>query len=104
MLRLMMSEDRKPEKIGNSKRRCVKRRCAPASSYERRDADDDHHRHCDTRPHKAEKSECQSNPVALVDRAVVVSENELRETENERADERDQERIQDVVGTRPEEY
>ena len=46
----------------------------------------------------------QREPVAPVDRTVVIREQQLREAEHERSDERDLERDQDVLRTRTEEH
>ena len=46
----------------------------------------------------------QREPVATVDRPVVIREQQLREAEHQRSDERDLERDQDVLRTRTEEH
>ena len=69
----------------------------PAASEQHREPDHPDHRHADARAHQAEQPREQPERVAPRDRPVVVREQEVRETERERAREADLERLHDVL-------
>ena len=73
------------------------RQPAEPAPEQHREADDRDHRDRDARAHQAGEPGEQPEPVAPVDRTVVVGEQQLREPEHERAHERDLERDEDVL-------
>ncbi len=70
---------------------------APTSPGEHGDAHDDHHRDRDSRAHQAGQPGEETEPVAAVERTVVVGEEQVDEPEGERGSERDLKRPQDVL-------
>ena len=70
---------------------------APPTTYQHREADHEHHGHADAGRHETGDAEHQSEYVTTIEWTVVVSENEVRESADERTDESDLERPDDVL-------
>ncbi len=77
---------------------------APPAPEQRRQADDRNHRDGHTRAQQREEPGGEAQPVAPVDRSVVVGEQEMRQAEHECTRERDLERPEDVLRARAEQH
>ena len=71
----------------------------PPASQQHCETDDDRHRHGHTRGHQSRESREQAEIVTSVDRAVVISEEQLREPEHQRTGEAKLKWLDDVLPT-----
>jgi hypothetical protein len=76
---------------------------SPAAAQQHRNADSHDHADRDAGTHEAAEAGKQSEPVAAVERAVVIGQDQMRQSEHERTDKCDLESDEDVLGAGPEE-
>ena len=76
----------------------------PSASHEHRQPDDDDEHEGNARTHQARRACEQTEPVATIDRAVVVAQDQVHEPEHQCADEGELECPHDVLFSGPEEH